>query len=55
MDANAIDLEDDRTVQVIREEKIMRFCLPQISASKRLNLMIRLLLMRLPQSQLIGL
>ncbi len=52
LDDDILDSEDGRTAQEIEEEKIKMFCLPQISASKALNVMIRLLIMRVPKNHL---
>lgn len=46
--------EDGRTAQEIAEERDLFFCLPSSSASKALNGIIRLLLMRIPDNRLKG-
>lgn len=49
---HALEFEDSRTAQEIADEKDLFFCLPQISASKALNVLIRLLLIRIPNNHL---
>lgn len=44
--------QDDRTTDEIAEERDFLFCLPSRSASKDLNGMIQLLLMRIPDNRL---
>ena len=47
-----LESEDSRTAEEIAEERDLLFCLPSSSASKALNIMIRLLLMRIPDNHL---
>ena len=49
---DTMEVEDERTTSEIQDERESLFCLPKISASKALNVMIRLLLMRIPESHL---
>ena len=49
-----LESEDDRTPDETAEEEDLLFCLPSSSASKALNVMIRLLLMRIPDNRLKG-
>lgn len=49
---DAQESEDGRTAQEIAEERDLGFCLPHVAASKALNALIRLLLMRIPDNHL---
>lgn len=47
---DTLEFEDARTAEEVAEERDRLFCLPSSSASKALNVLIRLLLMRIPDN-----